>query len=92
MALPDKATPHIPRKQAPIGARKDGKVKIVDGETGKVKWRQGRKGFLRDWDGDPIAQNYNRADAKDKKMHSPRMGRKKKHTPRMGEKGLSREE
>lgn len=89
MALPDKPTKHIPRKQAPIGARKDGKVKIIDGETGKVRWRQGRRGFARDWDGDPIAQNYNRADAKKKPRHKPRMGKRPKHKPKMGEKTRS---
>lgn len=77
-SLPDKATKHKPKKQLPIGATKGGKVKVKDGETGKVSWRSGRSGMKRDWDGDPIARNYNRADAKERKTHTVHMGRRSK--------------
>lgn len=85
MSLPDKPVKHIPKKQAPIGARKDDKLKTIDGETGAVRWRKGKGGFARDWDGDPIAVNYNRADAKKRPKHSPRMGRRKVHKPHLGD-------
>lgn len=86
MSLPDKGTKHIPKPQAPIGAKKDGKLKVVDGRTGKVSWRQGTKGFMKDFDGDPTAMNHNRAGMKKRPQHSPRMGAKKRgHTPYMGD-------
>ena len=69
MALPDRATPKVPRHQMPIGAVKDGKMKVLDGDTQKVSWRQGRKGFSKDFDGDPIAQNKNRAGLKKRPKH-----------------------
>lgn len=76
MSLPDKATKHIPKHQVPIGAVKDGKVKIKDGETGKVGWRQGKKGFRRDYDGEPIAANFNNKDLKPAPKHHMHEGRK----------------
>jgi hypothetical protein len=85
MNLPDKSTRHIPKPQAPIGAKKNGKLKIVDGRTGKVSWRQGTKGFLKDFDGDPTATNHNKAGMKQRPTHSPKMGAKKRgHRPNMG--------
>lgn len=84
MSLPDKPIKHIPRKQAPVGAQRDGKVKVMDGETGKVRWRKGKGGFARDWDGDPIAVNYNKAGMKKRPKHSPRMGRRQVHRPHLG--------
>jgi hypothetical protein len=39
-------------------------MKVKDGDTGTVSWRSGRKGFRRDWDGDPITTNYNIKDMK----------------------------
>ena len=76
---------------------KDGKLKIQDGTTGNISWRQGRGGFSKDFDGEPIAQNKNYADLKNRPKHSVRMGNKKKgrqphmgskpsHNPKMGEK------
>lgn len=85
MSLPDKGTKHIPKPQAPIGAKKDGKLKVVDGRTGKVSWRQGTKGFMKDFDGDPTSTNHNRAGMKKRPAHSPRMSVKhKSHKPYMG--------
>lgn len=85
MSLPDKGTKHIPKPQAPIGAKKDGKLKIIDGRTGHVSWRQGTKGFAKDFDGDPTAINHNRAGMKKRPQHSPRMEVKhKSHRPYMG--------
>jgi hypothetical protein len=83
MSLPEKPTKHITRKQAPIGAKKDGKLKIFDGETERVSWRQGRSGFSRDWDGDPTAKNYNRSKMKKVPTHSARMGKRPSHKPDM---------
>lgn len=77
-SLPDKSTKHIRKPQAPLGATKNGKIKVKDGETGKVSWRSGRSGMKRDWDGEPIARNYNRADAKERKTHTVHMGRRAK--------------
>lgn len=85
MSLPDKGTKHIPKPQAPLGATKDGKMKIIDGRTGKESWRQGTKGFLKDFDGDPTAKNRNKAGLKNRPQHHPRMAVKHKtHRPSMG--------
>jgi len=75
--LPKKATKHIPKHQAPIGTIRGQKRKVLDGETQKESWRQGSKGFARDWDGDPIARNYNRSKMKNKPHHSPHSGKRK---------------
>lgn len=84
MSLPDKPVKHIARKQAPIGAVRDDRIKVMDGKTGKVRWRKGRGGFARDWDGDPIAVNYNRSRLKSRPKHSPRMGKRPMHRPNLG--------
>lgn len=60
----------------PIGGVKDSKMKVIDGDTGKVSWRQGKKGFSRDFDGDPIAQNKNRKGLKDRPKHQVHEGRR----------------
>lgn len=64
MGLPDKSSKHIPVHQPPVGATRKGKMKIQDGDTKKVSWRSGKHGFLRDYDGDPIATNYSNRDMK----------------------------
>lgn len=79
--MPDDSTKHIAKPQLPVGSVKNGKVRIKDGTTGEVSWRSGRSGMSRDWDGDPIATNYNRADAKERKTHTVHMG----HTTRKKE-------
>lgn len=85
MSLPDKGTKHIPKPQAPIGAANHGKLKVIDGRTGKESWRQGTTGFLKDFDGDPTAMNHNRAGLKNRPHHHPKMGAKKRsHRPYMG--------
>lgn len=85
MSLPDRATKHIPKPQEPIGSKKKGKLKVIDGRTGHVSWRQGTKGFVKDFDGDPTARNHTAANAKQKPQHHPRMGQKHKtHRPYMG--------
>lgn len=86
MSLPDKGTKHIPKPQAPIGAKKNGKMKVIDGRTGKESWRQGTKGFMKDFDGDPTAMNHNRAGLKNRPQHHARMNAKKRgHRPSMGD-------
>jgi hypothetical protein len=85
MSLPDKGTKHIPKPQESIGAKKKGKIKVVDGRTGKEMWRQGTKGMLKDYDGDPIAVNHTAAGLKHRPQHHPRMAVKHKtHKPYMG--------
>lgn len=84
MNLPDKPTKHIERPQAPIGAVKNGKIKVLDGDTGKISWRQGRTGMSRDFDGDPVSTNHNRSGLKPRPKHSARMGRRPKHRSHMG--------
>jgi len=85
MSLPDKGTKHIAKPQAPIGSIKDGKIKVVDGRTGKEAWRQGTTGMSKDWDGDPVSRNYNRAGMKKQPQHHPKMGGKhRSHQPYMG--------
>ena len=53
--LPEKATKHIPKRQLPIGSTRKGKIKIMDGKTGKIKWRSMKSGMVRDLDGDAIS-------------------------------------
>lgn len=77
MSLPDKSTKHYKKPQAPIGAIRNGKVKVKDGDTGTVSWRSGRSGMSKDWDGDAISTNYNRRDAKEKKTHTVHIGKDK---------------
>ena len=90
MSLPDKSTAHIPRHHSPVGAVKNGKIKVLDGETQKESWRQGKTGMSKDWDGDAISVNYNARDAKKKPHHQPHMGGKRKtHKPHMDEKKVS---
>jgi hypothetical protein len=85
MSLPDRATKHIPKPQESIGAKKNGKIKVIDGRTGKESWRQGTKGFVKDYDGDPIAVNHTAGNAKKSPHHSPRMAVKhKSHRARLG--------
>lgn len=85
MSLPDKGTKHIPKPQAPIGAVKNGKLKIIDGRTGKESWRQGTTGFLKDFDGDPTAKNHNRAGLKNRPQHHAKMAAKRRsHKAYMG--------
>jgi len=85
MSLPDKAAKKIPKKQAPVGAQRGNKLKVLDGDTGKVRWRKGTKGFLRDYDGDPVSTNYTARYLKPKPKHSPHMGGKRRHDPHMGD-------
>lgn len=76
MSLPDKPTKKIPRAQMPIGAVKDGKMKVKDGDTQKVAWRQGKGGFSRDFDGDPTSRQHNKAGLKDSPKHQAHVGRR----------------
>lgn len=78
--MPDKATAHITRRKPPIGAVKDGKIKVLDGDTGKESWRSGRSGMSRDFDGDPISTNYNKKDLKPAPKHQTHKG-KRPHKP-----------
>jgi len=76
MSLPDKGTKHIAKPQMPIGAVKGGRLKVIDGRTGKESWRQGTKGFMKDFDGDPIATNHNRAGLKNRPQHHTKTAKK----------------
>lgn len=78
MSLPDRATKHIPKPQESIGARKDGKMKVIDGRTGREGWRQGQTGFIKDYDGDPVSKSPPNSGAKNRPHHSPRMAVKHK--------------
>lgn len=83
--MPAKATKHIPKTKEPIGTVKDGKLKVVDGETGKPTWRSGKKGFAQDYDGEPTTKDYNSKDLKHQPSHKPHHGgRRKHHTPHEG--------
>lgn len=75
--MPKKAYRHVGKPHWPVGTVKQGRVKVKDGATGKESWRQGNKGFARDWDGDPIATQYNKKGMKSKPKHSPKMGDRK---------------
>lgn len=67
---------HIAKPQAPIGSKNKMKLKIKDGATGKVSWRSGKKGFKRDWDGEPTSNNYNSKDFKPShKIHGGSKGK-----------------
>lgn len=76
--LPNKPTKHIKKPQPLVGAVKNGKLKVLDGDTGKTSWRQGTTGMSRDWDGDPISSNYNLSGIKSRPTHSPKMGSQRK--------------
>lgn len=63
---------------------------MFDGESQTEKWRQGTKGMLRDWDGDPIANQYNLKDMKHHNTHAVRSPTKRKvHRPKMAERKIS---
>lgn len=64
------------RHQAPVGSSKNGRLKVQDGDSGKISWRSGKKGFVKDLDGDPISRVYANADMK--VSHRVRMGSKSK--------------
>ena len=88
MDLPNKATKHITASPAPIGTVKDGKVKVLDGDTQKTSWRSGKKGMLKDFDGEPTSTQHNLKDLKPRPgVHHPRTGaRRQKHVPHDGSK------
>lgn len=79
MPLPTRPK-HIPKPQKPVGWIKDGKMKVQDGDTGKMGWRGVRRGLLRDFDGDPISTRHNVKNAKVPHSHTTHMGNKKAHT------------
>ena len=86
MSLPDKATKHIPKHQEPIGAVKNGKVKVLDGDTQKIGWRQGTTGMSKDYDGEPTSARHNVKDLKPRPKHHSHMGNKKEgHKPHQGQ-------
>lgn len=64
MGLPDKAIKHIARHQLPVGSKNKGRLKVKDGDTGKVSWRSGKKGFVKDYDEDPTSVVYANQDMK----------------------------
>lgn len=76
--MPDKSTKHIPKPNWPIGTKKNSKLKVLDGDTQRTSWRQSTKGFSRDWDGDPISKDYNKAGLKARPHHAPHIKPKKR--------------
>ena len=78
--MPKRTTRHIPKPQHPLGWVKEGKIKVQDGETGKVSWRGVRRGLLADFDGDPTSTRHNYKDAVDVNHHSVHMGKRKAKT------------
>ena len=79
--MPKESTKHIPKPQNPIGWVKQGKIKVQDGDTGKVFWRSVRRGLVLDNDSEPTSQVHDKDLAKIPNNHSPRMGKKRKKTP-----------
>lgn len=70
MRLPKRSTKHVTNPQDPIGWVKHGRVKVKDGDSGKVGWRQVRRGMLSDFDGEPTSTRHNLKDAHDVNHHS----------------------
>lgn len=64
MGLPEKSIKHVAIHQEPVGTTKKGKMKIKDGDTGKISWRSGKHGFLRDYDNEATGINYANKDMK----------------------------
>jgi len=84
MRLPTR-TKHVAKPQSPIGWVKDGKIKVQDGDSGKVGWRGARRGLFRDMDGEPTTARRNSEDAKVPRSHTVHrgsIGKKKAHTTR----------
>jgi len=73
---------HVPVHQQPVGATRKGKMKIQDGDTKKVSWRSGKKGWIRDYDGEATSYNYSNADMAI--SHKVRMGSKSKASGKAG--------
>jgi hypothetical protein len=83
MGLPDKPVKHVPKHQAPIGAKRKGKMKVMDGTTKKVAWRGGKKGFVRDYDGDATSVVYSNKDMKiSHKVHGGKQAKEKHDMPK----------
>lgn len=53
--MPFKPTEDPGRTEYPIGMVKDGRIKVVDGSTGKPVWRSAKEGMVKDLDGDPVS-------------------------------------
>ena len=47
-------------------------MKVKDGATGKIGWRQAKRGFLKDYDGEPTSQNHQFSDLKNRPQHYPK--------------------
>ena len=58
-------------------------MKVLDGDTQKISWRQGRTGFLKDFDGEPIANNKNREGLKSRPKHQAHESRQPHKPHRM---------
>lgn len=83
---------HIPKHRDPVGTVKNGRVKIQDGDTGKVSWRQSKSGFLRSVDGEPTSKRYQYSQMKKKPTHKVHMGHKRKSAEQRKQAERSREE
>ena len=84
--MPQKSTKHIAKPQNPIGWVKDGKVKIKDGDSGKVGWRSARRGFAGfDYDGEPTSQIRGKEGIKENRTHTVHRGRRSAKTNRRSE-------
>ena len=75
--MPKKSVKHIPKHIPPVGTVKAGRIKVIDGDTGREVWRQGTTGMSRDWDGDAISHDYNAGKMKSKPRHKPHSGKKR---------------
>ena len=79
--MPKKATKHITVHPSPIGTIKDGKIKVLDGETQTTSWRQGTKGMLKDFDGEPTSEQHNLKDLKHRPRHHVHSGSRQTKNP-----------
>lgn len=71
-------TKRIPKHRHKPGYRKKGKIKIKDKETGEERWVGGKKGLVRDHDGNPTSK-VDRQQSPSERPHKPvHSGKRKK--------------
>ncbi len=64
---------------------KDGRIKVIDGTTGKPAWRSTKEGMVKDMDGDPVSparHSIPGAKGRFRKKFRPRGPRKPSPRPR----------
>ena len=47
-----------------VGTQRTGKINVKDGDSQKVSWSSGKKGWVKDYDNDPISTVYANKDMK----------------------------